>query len=147
MSYILKLLIHIVSFSAVIYIVPGIKSENWKSTIIAAIVFGFINTFLKPLIIGITIPLTLWTFGLFLFFINTVMFWLVSEFVPGFTIANLLSAFLGSICYSFISFLLNILIKSNDKFKINFYSFKQKKSKDRPIDVEFWVEEEKTQGN
>jgi putative membrane protein len=142
MAYILRFLIHIVSFVVVLRIVPGIRSENWETTIIAAIVFGLINIFIKPIVVGITFPLTLLTFGIFIFFINAFMFWLVARFVPGFTINDFLSAFLGSLLFCLVSFILNLLIQPNDRFRIQFYSTKHRSKKNQPIDVEFKVEEE-----
>ena len=104
----------------VIYIVKGIEVANPITVIVAAFVLGIINAFLRPLIILITLPITIFTFGLFTFFINGFLFYMVSKIVKGFVITGFWPAFFGALIFSIISLLLSLLITKEGKIEIKF---------------------------
>ncbi len=93
-------------YSGIIYftclIVPGIKIANFWTAIIVAAVLAIINTFVKPILIFLTFPITIVTLGLFLLAINALMLMLASKLVKGFDINSFCSALLGSIIISFL---------------------------------------------
>jgi putative membrane protein len=92
------------------FIFPGISFSSKKSLLISALLLGFVNAVIRPVVIILTIPLTLVTFGLFLLVINAVMMLLVSALVPGFRISGFWTAFFASILVTLISIFVSMLI-------------------------------------
>jgi len=88
------------------YVFSGIKFADTSSLIISALLLGFANAIFKPLLIILTLPLTLVTFGFFLLVINALMILLVSSLVRGFTVSGFWTAFFASIFISVFSFVI-----------------------------------------
>jgi putative membrane protein len=80
---------------------------------IAALVLGLINTLIRPLLVLLTLPVTILTLGLFIFVINGFMFWLVAQWVTGFHVDSFWSAMGGALLYSVISWALSTLLLKN----------------------------------
>lgn len=78
-------------------IVPGISFADWQALVLTALVLGAVNAIIRPILIFLTLPITLLTLGLFLFIINAFLFYAVAKVVPGFTVDTFLHALLGSI--------------------------------------------------
>ena len=93
--------------------VPGIRVDTLSTAVIAACVLGLINIFVRPVLVFLTLPLSVLTLGLFYFFINALLLMLVAHIVPGFKIENFFSAFLGSLVISFVSWLANSFISNH----------------------------------
>ena len=89
------------------WIVPGISFVNFQTALLAALVMGLINLFIRPIILILTLPINLLTLGLFTFIINALMFLLVAKIVAGFIVTGFLTALLGSIILSVISIFIN----------------------------------------
>jgi putative membrane protein len=87
------------------YYFPDIAINPWWVALLVGAVLFFINTIVKPIIKILTLPITLVTFGLFSLVLNVFFFWLPSEFIDGFTIANLKAAIIGAIIVSAINWL------------------------------------------
>lgn len=96
-------------------ILPGIHVESLAAAIIAAAILGIINTFLRPVVLLLTLPLTILTLGFFVFIINALMLLLVAAFVPGFKIDGFGWAFLGALLISVISWIANRFINKTDQ--------------------------------
>lgn len=94
------------------YVFKGLKFDKASSLIIAALLLGFANAVVKPLLILLTLPLTLLTFGLFLLVINALMILLVARLVRGFTVSSFWTAFFASIFISLLSVLIGALVSS-----------------------------------
>ncbi len=94
----------------VAYLIKGVTVDNSVTALLVALVLGLLNTFVKPLLIVLTIPITFFTFGLFLIFINVFIIYLVSEIVPGFQVAGFLTAIIFSFLVSFFTFLIESII-------------------------------------
>jgi putative membrane protein len=92
------------------FIFHGISFSSKKSLLISALLLGFVNAVIRPVVIILTIPLTLVTFGLFLLVINAVMMLLVSALVRGFRISGFWTAFFASIVVTLISIFVSMLI-------------------------------------
>ncbi len=92
------------------FIFQGISFSSKKSLLISALLLGFVNAVIRPVVIILTIPLTLVTFGLFLLVINAVMMLLVSALVRGFRISGFWTAFFASIVVTLISIFVSMLI-------------------------------------
>ena len=94
-------------------VVTSIQVSSWKAALVFALLLGLVNTFIRPLLVLLTLPVTLLTLGLFIFVINALLFWLVGSFVQGFHVAGFWSAFFGAILYSIISWALSALLLRN----------------------------------
>jgi len=88
-------------------IVPGINIANFPAALVAALALGFFNSFLRPILSILSLPLNLVTFGAFSLVINGLCFWLASLFVPGFSVAGPLAFILGPVILSLVSTFLN----------------------------------------
>ena len=102
-----EIIIHILITSVLLLIVAkivsGIEISNWGSAIITAIVLGIINAVIKPVLIILTIPITVITLGLFLLVINALMLWMAGSLVSGVRIRGFWYALLGSIVLSILN--------------------------------------------
>lgn len=120
-GFLVRWIINIIALLAVAHIIPGIDIGEWDTTIVAALIIGLINTFLKPLVILFTLPVSIFTLGIFTLFINGFMFYMASKIVAGFKIVNFWHAFWGALVFSIISFLLNLLITPQGRADMHFY--------------------------
>ncbi len=87
-------------------IVPGIK-VSVLGALLAAIVLGLFNAVLRPVLIVLTLPITILTLGLFIFVINAILFWTVAWLVPGFTVHGFWAALVGAFLYGLCGVLVN----------------------------------------
>ncbi len=92
------------------YVFSGIRFADTPSLIISALLLGFANAIVKPLLVILTLPLTLVTLGFFLLVINALMLLLVSSLVRGFTISGFWTAFFASIFIAILSFLIGVFV-------------------------------------
>jgi putative membrane protein len=112
---IIKWIINIVALFIVVKVIKGVNlnAKGFDAVIILAVtsaIIGIINAFIRPIILFLTLPINILTFGLFTFLINGILFALAGLLVKGFEITSLLSAIIGYICFSIISFLLTVII-------------------------------------
>jgi putative membrane protein len=105
------LLVNSIAIMVASYILPGVKVDAITTVLMVAIVLGVINTFIKPIILLLTLPLTLVTLGLFTFIINALLVLLTSKIVHGFSVQNFLWALLFSLVVSVVSAFLSHLAK------------------------------------
>jgi putative membrane protein len=110
MNLLLAWLVNTVSLIAVAYLMPSIRVDTFVTALIAALVLGLVNAVIRPILVLLTLPVTLLTLGLFIFVINGLLFWLVGSFVKGFVVDGFWAGFLGAIVYSLISWLLSGLL-------------------------------------
>lgn len=92
------------------HIFRGIRFADTSSLVVSALLLGFANAIVKPLLIVLTLPLTLLTFGLFLLVINALMMLLVSSLVRGFTVSSFWTAFFASIFIAVLSLVLGSFV-------------------------------------
>jgi putative membrane protein len=95
--------------------VPGIHVSNLAIAAIAAVVIGLANMLIKPILVVLTLPVTILTLGLFIFVINGILFWGVGHFLQGFEVTTLKAGIIGAIAYSVISWLLAAIVIEKDK--------------------------------
>jgi putative membrane protein len=110
MRLLLVWVLNAIALLGVAYLYPGVQVQDWKAAAIAALVLGLANTIIKPILVILTLPVTILTLGLFLFVINALLFWGVSELVTGFHVNGFWAALIGAILYSVIGWLLSMLI-------------------------------------
>jgi len=108
MKTIVKWLLSAVALLAVANLYSGVVVTSYSSALIAALVIGLFNTILRPVLVVLTLPVTLITLGLFLFVINALMFWAAAEVLDGFKVSGFTAALIGSLIYS----LMGIVIES-----------------------------------
>lgn len=113
MFYIVHLFITMIAMLIISYLFPKvIRVDGFLPALVAAFVLGIVNAILRPVLVLLTIPLTLLTLGLFLLVINGLMLWLVAAFVKGFHVNGFWGAVLGSILVSLVSWILSRFIPS-----------------------------------
>jgi putative membrane protein len=95
------------------WLLPGVALRDYLSAILVALVLALLNTLLKPILVILTIPITIFTFGFFLLVINAAMALLAAYLVPGFYIAG----FWWAVAFSIIVSLMNLMINLDDKNK------------------------------
>lgn len=110
MRLLLVWILNAIALLAVAYLYPGVQVEDWKAAAVAALVLGLVNTLVKPVLVILTLPVTIVTLGLFLLVLNALLFWSVASLVPGFHVSGFWAAVLGAILYSLIGWLLSMLI-------------------------------------
>ena len=89
------------------YVMPGISVDGFATALVTALILGLVNAVVRPLLVVLTLPVTILTLGLFILFINAMLFWMVASFVDGFHVNGFGAAFFGAIAYSVISTLVS----------------------------------------
>ena len=97
MGMLTRFLLTVLGLLLVARYVPGIEVSGFSVALMVALVLGLVNIILKPILIILTLPITLLSLGLFTFVINAILFWLVSFFVPGFSVDGFIPAFIGAL--------------------------------------------------
>jgi len=98
---------------AVAYLVPGFDVDSIWVALISAMILGLVNVFIRPLLVILTLPVSVVTLGLFLVVINALMLWLTASLIPGFQILNFVTAVLGAIILWIVSVGTEWIIKNN----------------------------------
>jgi len=100
MKLLLKWLLSAAALLFVAYVYGGVQVQSFSSALIAALVIGLFNAVLRPVLVILTLPVTVVTVGLFLFVINALMFWAAAGVLDGFHVNGFMAALLGSLIYS-----------------------------------------------
>lgn len=101
MKLILKWLLSAAALLAVAYIYSsGVSVASFGAAMVAALVIGLLNMLVRPVLVVLTIPVTILTLGLFLFVINALMFWAAASVLDGFQVTGFAAALIGSLIYS-----------------------------------------------
>jgi putative membrane protein len=103
MSLIIHLVLVALALMGAAYLIPGIAISSFLAALIAAIVLGLLNIFVRPVLILLTLPVTILTLGLFVFVINGLLFWAAASFLDGFSVSGFVPAFLGALFVSVVS--------------------------------------------
>lgn len=106
-GYLLTILVTALSLLIADLAVPGVDLASFPAAIVAAIVIGLVNAFIKPVLSFFSVPINFLTLGLFALVLNGFCFWLASILVPGFAVSGLLAFILGPVVLSFASTALN----------------------------------------
>ena len=107
-------LLNALALLAVAYFVPGIHIAGIGIALVAAVVIGLVNILIKPILVILTLPVTILTLGLFILVINGALFWGVGHFLQGFNVATFQAGIIGALAYSLLSWLLTTLLISKD---------------------------------
>ena len=112
---IVKWIINSTALLVVVHIVSGVTFDNWPTVFVSALVLGLLNAFLRPVLIILTLPVTILTLGLSTLVINAFLFYLAAHLVRGFHVAGFWQAFIASLVFSIVSVLLNLFISSTGR--------------------------------
>ena len=115
MSYLGKLIVNAFAVLLTAYLLPGVEVASFLSAVIVALILSLLNTFVKPLLIILTIPLTIMSLGLFLIVINAIIIFIADDLVSGFKVKS----FIWAILFSFVLSLFNSLFLGKDKKESN----------------------------
>lgn len=115
MKFIMRLLVSAVSIYVIAYLMEGISLSGLEAALIAAFVLGLVNTFVRPIIKLLALPITIATLGLFSLIINAAFLMLTANLVAGFEIDGFFTALLGSILLSFVNMLIGGVAGTNKK--------------------------------
>ena len=107
MTLIAKWFISALSLLAAPYLIPGITVRSFYIALVVALILGIINVIIRPILVILTLPITILTLGLFTFVINALLFWFVSTFVEGFEVMGFVAALTGSLFVSVVSYIGN----------------------------------------
>ena len=110
LTLIARWIINAAALLLVAYLYPGVTVESFFAAMIAALVLGLVNAFIRPLLVLHTLPVTILTLGLFLFVINAFLFWFVAEIVTGFKVTGFGAALVGSVLDSLITLVTSWLL-------------------------------------
>lgn len=103
-------LINAAALLALPYLMHSVQVDNIPAALIAALVLGLVNALIRPILVLLTLPVTVLSMGLFIFVINGLMFWAVAHLVDGFHVAGFWSAVGGALLYSIISWALSTIL-------------------------------------
>ena len=109
MRLLLIWLINTVALFTLPWLMDTVQIDSFSTALVAALVLALVNTLIRPILLLLTLPVTVFTLGLFIFVINGFMFWAVSDLVAGFQVADFGSAILGAFLYSVISWALSAI--------------------------------------
>ena len=107
MKLLLKWLLSACALLGVAYLYPGVEIQSLTSALVAALVIGLFNLVLRPVLLVLTLPVTVVTLGLFLFVINALMFWFAAGILEGFHVRDFYAALWGSLIYSVLGLLID----------------------------------------
>jgi putative membrane protein len=111
MGFLIHWLVVAIALWATAYIVPGITFTSWVALALAALVLGLVNAIVRPILVILTLPITVLTLGLFYLVVNGIAFGLAAYLVPGFGVATATAAILGALATSVISWFFGIFLK------------------------------------
>jgi putative membrane protein len=98
-----------IALYVVMKLLPGVQIDNFRNLIVAALVIGLLNSFIRPVVLLLTLPVNILTLGLFTLVVNGVMFYLAAMLVDGFRVSSFVIAFLAALLFSIFSSVLNMI--------------------------------------
>jgi putative membrane protein len=111
MKLIVRWLLLAAALLLVAHLSPGVTVKSFGTALIGALVLGLLNTLVRPLLVLLTLPVTVLTLGLFLFVINALMFWAAAGLLDGFHVDSFGAALIGSVIYSIASTVIDVAIE------------------------------------
>jgi len=118
MGFLLRVVVNILAIVLASSVVPGIRLDGVLPAVAAGVLLGLVNAVVRPVLLILTLPITLVTLGLFLFVLNGVCLWLVASAVKGFHVAGFWAAVWGALCVSVVSWIVTALVSDSGKFVV-----------------------------
>lgn len=116
-GFVFRLLITALGLWAATKIVPGVRLEGWGNLLIAALLLGIVNAVIRPVILILTLPLTVLTLGLFILVVNGISLAVVAWLMPGFTLSGLGAAIFGSIIVGLTSWFASTFVGGSGRIE------------------------------
>lgn len=110
-------ILNALALMAVAYYVPNIHVADFLTALVAALVIGLVNMLIKPILVILTLPITILTLGLFILVINGLLFYAVGNGLQGFVVETLVAGMMGALLYSLLSWLLAAIFIEDKKEK------------------------------
>ncbi len=129
-GFVFRLVITAVGLLAAAEIVPGITIVGWRSLIVSALVLGIVNAIVRPVLLFLTLPITVLTLGLFLLVVNGISLVIVAWLVPGFAVAGLGAATLGALVVGITSWFASTFVSGSGRI----VHFRKVEVRDRRLD-------------
>jgi putative membrane protein len=114
-GFLVRVLVNILAIILAANLVPGIRLDGVLSAIAAGVLLGLVNAIVRPVLLILTLPITLLTLGLFLLVLNGLCFWLVASVVTGFHVDGFWAAFFGALVVSAASWIVTLLVADSGK--------------------------------
>ncbi len=118
MGFLLRVIANILAIVLAASVVPGIRLDGVLPAVAAGLLLGLVNAVVRPVLLILTLPITLVTLGLFLFVLNGLCLWLVASVVKGFHVASFWPAVLGALCVSVVSWVVTVLVSDSGRFTV-----------------------------
>jgi putative membrane protein len=115
MWLLLHWVLNAIALLIVAHVVPGVSVSDPVAALVAAVLLGLANAVVKPILVLLTLPVTILTLGLFLLVINGLLFWAVSGLISGFEVRGFWSGVLGALVYSVLTGLLWLLVRRQQR--------------------------------
>lgn len=113
MNFLIRLLVSALAAMVTAYLLPGVRIDNFRSALVLALVLAILNLLVKPVLILLTLPVTIITLGLFLLVINAIIILIASNLVKGFRVDGFIWALLFSLVLTIVSGIMNSLAGTN----------------------------------
>jgi putative membrane protein len=114
MSILINWLVGTLAVIVAAYLMPGVSVAGFTAALLTALVLGILNAFIRPVLMFLTLPINLITFGLFTFVINAILVLIASAAVPGFEVGGFLTAILFAIVLSIIMILVSLVLPTEE---------------------------------
>ena len=114
MKLLLRWALNAVALMLVPEVLTEIRVDGYAAALISALLLGFVHAIIRPVLVLVTLPITLLTLGLFTLVINALMFWAVSGLVAGFVVPDFWTAFWGALLYSLLTWLVSLALSDRD---------------------------------
>jgi putative membrane protein len=112
-GFLLRVLVNVLAIALAAAIVPGIRVDGLLAALAAGLLLGLVNAFVRPVLLLLTLPITLLTLGLFLLVLNGLCLWLVAGLVTGFQISGFWSAVFGALIISVVSWIVTTFVSDS----------------------------------
>lgn len=110
MKFLFSWILNAIALLAVAYLIPDINMKGLDVALIAALIIGLLNMLVRPILVLLTLPITMLTLGLFILVINGFLFWGVARYLEGFEVSTLLAGVFGALAYSLLSWILTTFL-------------------------------------
>ena len=117
MAFLARLLLNGIAIIVAAWLIPGLHVTGTVSALVAGILLAVVNALVRPVLLLLTLPLTLVTLGLFIFVVNAICLWLTAALVPGFSISGFWSAIFGALVVSVVSWMLSGVFVRSDRLR------------------------------
>ncbi len=114
MKLLLRWALNAVALMLIPELLTEIRVDGYTAALVSALLLGFVNAIIRPLLVLVTLPITILTLGLFTLVINALMFWMVSGLVEGFAVPDFWTAFWGALIYSLLTWMVSLALSDKD---------------------------------